>query len=79
MKCVPIKGIITPILTPMNADESVNLDELRRQIERLIAGGVHGIFPFGTNGEGYARLSYASSMEVLEKAIGILQEMDRAL
>lgn len=39
MKCVPIKGIITPILTPMNADESVNLDELRRQIERLIAGG----------------------------------------
>lgn len=34
---------------------------------------------FGTNGEGYARLSYASSMEVLEKAIGILQEMDRAL
>lgn len=34
---------------------------------------------FGTNGEGYARLSYASSMEVLERAIGILQEMDRAL
>ena len=34
---------------------------------------------FGANGEGYARLSYASSMEVLEKAIGILQEMDRAL
>lgn len=34
---------------------------------------------FGTNGEGYARLSYASSMEVQERAIGILQEMDRAL
>ena len=34
---------------------------------------------FGTNGEGYARLSYASTMEVLERAIGILQEMDRAL
>ena len=53
MKNVELKGIITPILTPMNADESVNLEELRNQIERLIDGGVHGIFPFGTNGEGY--------------------------
>ena len=52
MKKTELKGIITPILTPMNADESVNLDELRRQIDRLIEGGVHGIFPFGTNGEG---------------------------
>ena len=25
MKKVELKGIITPILTPMNADESVNL------------------------------------------------------
>ena len=29
MKNVELKGIITPILTPMNADESVNLEELR--------------------------------------------------
>ena len=36
-----IKGIITPIITPMNPDESVNLPELRNQIERQIAGGVH--------------------------------------
>lgn len=31
---------------------------------------------FGDNGEGYARLSYASSMDVLKKAISILQKMD---
>ena len=48
-----IQGIIVPILTPMNADESVNEAELRRQIDRLIGAGVSGIFPFGTNGEGY--------------------------
>ena len=53
MKKVELKGIITPILTPMNVDESVNLDELRNQIDRLINNGVHGIFPLGTNGEGY--------------------------
>lgn len=51
-------GIIVPIITPMNADESVNEEELRSQIERLIGGGVHGIFPFGTNGEGYILSEY---------------------
>ena len=53
MKNVAIKGIIPPVVTPMNADENINIPELRNQIERQIAGGVHGIFPFGTNGEGY--------------------------
>ena len=48
-----IKGIIVPIVTPMNADESVNLEQLRIQIDRMIEAGVQGIFCFGTNGEGY--------------------------
>ena len=63
-----IKGIITPIITPMNPDESVNLPELRNQIERQIAGGVHGIFCFGTNGEGYI-LSTQEKEEILEATI----------
>ena len=69
MKELAIKGIIVPILTPMNPeDESVNLDEFRNQIERQIAGGVHGIFPFGTNGEGYI-LSLKEKEELLEAAV----------
>jgi 4-hydroxy-tetrahydrodipicolinate synthase len=52
----------------MNADESVNLVELRNQVERLISSGVHGIFPFGTNGEGYI-LSENEKVEVLEATI----------
>lgn len=68
MKQVELKGIIPPILTPMNPDESVNLDELRNQIERLLEGGVHGLFPFGTNGEGYI-LSEKEKIEVLEATI----------
>lgn len=39
-----IKGIIPPIITPMNEDESFNEAEFRNQIERQIEGGVHGIF-----------------------------------
>ena len=68
MKHVDIKGIIPPILTPMNEDESLNLPELRNQIERLRAGGVHGLFAFGTNGEGYI-LSENEKYEVLEVMI----------
>ena len=69
MKQLAIKGIIPPVITPMNPeDESVNLPELRRQIERQIAGGVHGIFPFGTNGEAYI-LSLKEKEEILEATV----------
>lgn len=50
---VEIKGIIPPMITPINDDESINEQELRRQVERLIKAGVHGLFVLGTNGEGY--------------------------
>ena len=53
MKDIDIKGIIVPIITPMHEDESINTEELRRQVRRQIEGGVHAIFCFGTNGEGY--------------------------
>ncbi|MEW9109723.1 4-hydroxy-tetrahydrodipicolinate synthase [Cytobacillus gottheilii] len=68
MKNIKLEGIISPILTPMKQDESVNLEELGNQIDRQIDGGVHGIFPFGTNGEGYI-LSEAEKVEVLEYTI----------
>lgn len=48
-----LAGIVVPIVTPMNEDETINLEELRRQVDRQIEAGIHGIFPFGTNGEGY--------------------------
>lgn len=70
MKNCKIKGIIPPILTPMrdDAEQTVNHEELRNQVERLLAGGAHGLFPFGTNGEGYI-LSMKEKEEVLETVI----------
>ena len=68
MKHVEIKGIIPPILTPMNADETINDRELRNHVNREIAAGVHGIFPFDTNGEADA-LSYAEKERVLDIVI----------
>ncbi len=63
-----IKGIITPIITPMNEDESINEQELRVQVNRQIEAGVHGLFPFGTNGEGYI-LSEKEKEQVLSVVI----------
>ena len=68
MKPVEIKGIIPPILTPMNDDESINVAELRNQVDRMIEGGVHALFPFGTNGEGYI-LNAKEKQLVLETVI----------
>ncbi|QQO08670.1 4-hydroxy-tetrahydrodipicolinate synthase [Breznakiella homolactica] len=60
-----IKGIVTPIITPMNPDETINEGELRRQVQRQLDNGIHGIFCFGTNGEGYI-LTAEEKQRVLE-------------
>lgn len=68
MKKIEIKGIIPPIITPMNQDETIHEQELRNQVNRLIKAGIHGIFPCGTNGEGYA-LEEKEKFRVLEIVI----------
>lgn len=49
-----IKGVIPPIITPMDANENVDVDGLKRVIDHVIDGGVHGVFVMGSNGEFYA-------------------------
>ena len=46
------KGAGVAIVTPMNADESVNYDKLEEIIEEQIAGGTDAIVIVGTTGEG---------------------------
>lgn len=48
-----IKGIIVPILTPVDQDENVDEARLRSQVDFVIDNGVHGILAFGSNGEFY--------------------------
>ena len=63
-----IKGIIPPILTPMNEDESINYGELRNQVNRMIDAKVSGVFALGTNGEAYA-LSHKEKVEILKNVV----------
>ena len=48
-----IKGIIVPILTPLDADERIDEPRMRKQVDFVINGGVEGILAFGSNGEFY--------------------------
>lgn len=63
-----IKGIIPPILTPMNDDETINENELRHQVNRMIEAGVSGVFALGTNGEAYA-LSHKEKVQILKVVV----------
>jgi len=47
------KGIIPAVITPLTADEKFNEKAMRRLINYLIDGGVHGLFVVGTTGEFY--------------------------
>src|SRR3954454_16206390 len=49
-----LRGIIPPIVTPMTADQEVDLPGMRKLIDLMLAKGVHGIFVLGTTGEFYA-------------------------
>ena len=48
----PLRGIVTPMVTPLTADDQLDVQGLERLIEHLVAGGVHGLFILGTCGEG---------------------------
>ena len=48
-----IRGIIPPILTPIDENERIDEPTMRRHVDFVINGGVHGILAFGSNGEFY--------------------------
>ena len=48
----PLRGIIPPMVTPLLDPGTLDLMGLERLIERMIAGGVHGLFVLGSTGEG---------------------------
>ena len=48
-----IKGIIVPILTPIDGEERIDEPRLRDQVDYVINGGVSGVLAFGSNGEFY--------------------------
>lgn len=48
-----IKGVIVPIITPIDEQERIDEKKMREQVDYVIEGGMHGILAFGSNGEFY--------------------------
>ena len=63
---LPLKGIIPPLVTPLNNYDELDLPGLQRLIEHQVSGGVHALFILGTNGEAPS-LSYQLRKELIKK------------
>lgn len=61
-----IRGIIPPLLTPLEDWQTLDVRGLENLVARLLAGGVHGLFALGTTGEGPS-LSHALRREIIER------------
>lgn len=59
------KGIIPAMVTPLDNHEDINESALRKLANYLIDGGVHGLFPVGSQGEFFA-LELAEKKRVFE-------------
>jgi 4-hydroxy-tetrahydrodipicolinate synthase len=62
----PLTGIIPPMITPLLDRDKLDVAGLERLIERILDGGVSGLFILGTTGEGPS-LSYRLRRELVER------------
>ena len=63
-----IRGVIVPILTPLNSDESVDTSSMRRLVNYLLDNGAHGIWVSGTTGE-FANLTNKQRLISVETVV----------
>jgi 2-dehydro-3-deoxy-D-pentonate aldolase len=60
------RGIIPPLVTPLLGPNKLDETGMRRLIDHVILGGVHGIFVLGTTGEGPSL-----SLELQQRTISV--------
>ncbi|MDP4208642.1 MAG: dihydrodipicolinate synthase family protein [Bacteroidota bacterium] len=65
MKTV-LKGIVPPMITPLNDLDTLDVEGLERLVEHILAGGVSGLFILGTTGE-FSNISYRLRYELVER------------
>ncbi|AKL94608.1 dihydrodipicolinate synthase DapA [Clostridium aceticum] len=65
LKIEDLKGVMPPIVTPVDAQENVDEQGLKNVIDYVLDGGVHGVFVLGSNGEFYA-LDFENQKKAVE-------------
>ncbi|MDO4573693.1 MAG: dihydrodipicolinate synthase family protein [Planctomycetia bacterium] len=66
-----LKGIIPPMVTPLLSNDTLDVAGLERLLERMLAGGVSGVFVLGSTGEAPS-LSYRLRREVIAESSRII-------
>ncbi len=69
----PLRGIIPPMVTPLQDRDMLDTAGLERLVEHILAGGVHGLFILGTTAEAPS-LSYRLRYEVIERVCKQVEE-----
>jgi len=70
MQLSRLQGIFVPMLTPLNADETLDVASLQRLVDFLVQAGVHGIWSMGTTGE-------FAALPEQERARGVVATIDQ--
>lgn len=68
----PLRGIVPPMVTPLQNRDTLDVAGLERLIEHILAGGVHGLFILGTSGEAPS-LSYRLRRELIARTCRQMQ------
>lgn len=63
-----IRGIIPPLVSPVDCEGKLNAGALKKVINYTIKGGVHGVFPIGSTGEAYA-LNFDERRELIRTVV----------
>ena len=62
---IPLRGIFTPNVVPLDERGEINEPEVRRYVDWLIERGVHGLYPNGSTGE-FTRFTAEERRRVIE-------------
>ncbi len=65
------RGVIPPVVVPLDANRQLDVEAFERSINRMIEGGVHGLFFLGSSGE-VAFLNDEQRYQVLAEAVRIV-------
>ena len=67
----PLQGVIPPMITPLKSENELDVLGIKKLIEHILGGGVHGLFLLGTTGEGPG-LSISLKYEMIKISCDII-------
>lgn len=71
----PLRGVITPLVTPLHPDGTVDVESVRRLVRYQLSSGVDGVFPLGTSGE----VSFLTASQRQQVITAVVEEVAGAV